>query len=161
MILPEIVLFTSFFMRGLSCKAGSLCRNDQAHTLEDILTLSVLPPDTRDPASPCSRLERCGTGAGSGRCARCYAAATDASSASAQGELEIAVPDDIAEMEAAVRVREVQLRAREAQLLPPLGVAAAAHGTSIATAEQRQSVRVWAHLHSVLSLGLGSMARLS
>ena len=57
-----------------------------------------------------------------------------------QAELEVAVPDDIAEMEAAVRVREVELRAREAHLLPALGMVAAAHGVSMGIAEQRQSV---------------------
>ena len=49
---------------------------------------------------------------------------------------------DVAEIEAAVRVREVQLRAREAALLPPLTDIAAAHGVSMAIAEQRQTVRV-------------------
>ena len=49
------------------------------------------------------------------------------------------VPEDVAEMEAAVRVREVELRAREARLLP-LGAVAAAHGVSMTLAEQRQSV---------------------
>ena len=58
-----------------------------------------------------------------------------------QAELEVTVPDDVAEMEAAVRVREVELRAREARLLPPLESVASAHGISVSIAEQRRSVR--------------------
>ncbi len=59
----------------------------------------------------------------------------------AQAELEVVVPEDVAEMEAAVRVREVELRAREARILP-LGAVALAHCVSRTLAEQRHSVRL-------------------
>ena len=66
-----------------------------------------------------------------------------------QAELQVTVvPEEVAEMEAAVRVREVELRAREARLLPLSGAVGPAQGVGMTLAEQRQSVRASPCIHA-------------